>query len=154
MIELLIAILNGVTRRVDGMDKTNQKWRGTIQLAVRVLPVIFGYLLVLPYCTEWYHNLYGFAFGGIVSASMQRKPDGWEHFSLRQITQHYHAALAYLPLAVLSIPLALSGFVCCLLAGLVHPTLARTPLKHYSAVAEFLSSFILLLPFVMVIVFQ
>lgn len=168
MIEILCAIISGLTRRVDGSDKdwANEyialreinlfgiisfelSGRKLIQLSVRVLPVLVGaYLLYRVWQpTELYWYLTHIAFGGLISGSMQRGYNGWEFFSLRQITQHAIGMAAYAPLILISPLLGISGILCCFLAGLAHPVGAKLGIKHYTAYAEFISGFFLLFPF-------
>lgn len=158
MIEFILAILNGFIRRIDGADKS---WAGNIgrkivQFMVRAVPVVIGAYLLhgLWQPDQWY--LYGchIAFGALISGSMQRGYDGWEHFSFRQITQHYIAGIGYIALIPLSINLTGLGLICCLMAGLSHPILARTSIRNYTVYAEFLTGFFLLLPFAIHVLYR
>lgn len=148
MIELALCILSGALRRVDGMDKSKWTYGATAKLLTRLLPVVIGVILALPYCSEWWHYIIAVCFGGAVSGSLQRGFEDWKKFNQRQLTQYWYAAVGYLVFIPVAPLLTLSGCVCCLLAGLTHPVLARTQLQRYTEVAEFLVGFLLFLPFV------
>lgn len=153
MIELLLAALVGVLRRLDGIDKDDQSKveRFVINTSVRLIPVTVGaFALSFIWQPEpWYFYIIHIWFGGMISVSLQRGYDGWTRFSFRQITQHGLAMGAYVALAFLppNVEIAVIGVVCCLLAGLSHPVLSRTRIVYYTYYAEFLTGFLLLLPF-------
>lgn len=150
ILEALACLAMGIIRRVDGMDKSKWQFGATVKLLTRVLPIFICIGLVAPYVTEWWNWIIAVAFGGAISGSLQRGYDGWEKFSLRQITQHLYGMVGYGLLYIFDPWLTVVGIVGCLLAGLVHPVLARTNIRNYTEYAEFLTGFFIILPFVLI----
>lgn len=168
MIELFLALLNGVARRVDGMRKDHwAKWalfndRFMFKLSdvsaflTRSIPFFSGVWLVgLTASGVWWAVLaVGVCFGFLIAVSLQRGYEDWTVISLRRLRHYELAFMGYFLISVLTWPIAyeflISGFVCCLVAGLVPPTLARTGIGPYKEVSEVINGVLLFMPFVVV----
>ena len=145
MIELLLTILTGFLRRVDGMNRDD--WPEHYQIlsafAVRLFMVISGALAALMYIngSEYITIAMCLLFGGAVAISMQMDLKDWTDLNAKQIL-HYGVGIAgYFMLMIMSqnFIVLLVGLICLSLAGLSYPVLHRMNVKNYTVYCEFFS---------------
>lgn len=159
--EYALILLNGILRRIDGHDKTHwKKWmvadRYPFKLSdvsaflTRLLPALIGAWLVYQLAPwSWTVTAIAVWFGVWHTLSLQQGYEGWTEFSFKQITQHRRGMLGYLPVAYLSVEVAVLGIVACIVQGLLVPVFERLGFEKYKEITEFLAGIILLLPFVL-----